>query len=57
MKVLLIVALVQVAPGGAGLLSPSPPLESEPAVLDLASRLIEAQLPLTAGDILSRYLS
>jgi len=56
-KVLLIMALVQVAPGGAGLLSPSPPLDSEPAVLDLASRLIEAQLPLTAGDILTRYLS
>jgi len=56
-KVLLIAALVQVAPGGAGLLSPSPPLDSEPEVLDLASRLMEAQLPLTAGDILSRYLS
>jgi soluble lytic murein transglycosylase-like protein len=53
MKSLLFVVLLQASPGADG----SPPYPDSMDVVETARRLIEASLPLSAGDLLSRELS
>ena len=53
MKSLLFAVLLQASPGADG----SPPYPDSADVVETARRLIEASLPLSAGDLLSRDLS
>ena len=56
MKALLLAALLQGVQEGS-VLPPPAAFSSETAALEAASRLEEAGLPLSAGDLLARYLS
>ncbi|UCG76807.1 MAG: transglycosylase SLT domain-containing protein [Gemmatimonadota bacterium] len=57
MKALLLAAILQGTPDPAGLPTTEPEPTSRGAVVEAATRLLDAALPLAAGDLLSRYLS
>ena len=57
MKALLLAAALQGAQDSVSLLSSYATFVSETAALEAADRLVEAHLPLSAGDLLSRHLS